>query len=91
MSNDMEVIHMMCPYCGSELEKGSATFSNIQKNGDGMSVTYTSDEESKKSFFRRKRVYTVVPDLYNNDTFFCKKCNKLFPVIDLSQKFFFRR
>lgn len=73
---------MKCPYCEKEMEKGKASFMALQGFAQ-MMLSYTSNEESKKGFFKRKTQEKIILSGEEAETYYCTYCNKIVSVFDI--------
>ncbi|MDO4313761.1 MAG: PF20097 family protein [Eubacteriales bacterium] len=73
---------MKCPYCGKEMEKGKASCMTLQGFAQIM-LSYTSDEELKNKFFKRKTQDTVISPGEEAEAYYCAHCKKIMPVFNL--------
>lgn len=73
---------MKCPYCEKEMEKGKAAFMALQGYAQ-MMVSYTSNEDSKKGFFKRKTQDKIILSGEEAETYYCACCNKIMSVFNI--------
>lgn len=73
---------MNCPYCEKEMEKGTASFMTLQGMAQ-ITLSYTSDEESKKGFFTRKSKDKIILSGVKTETYCCPECKKIMPILDI--------
>lgn len=71
---------MKCMYCGHEMQKGTVSFLPVQGFGAIM-ISFTSDEEKQKSFFKRETKEKLV-FAEETEAYYCTCCNKIMPIID---------
>ncbi|MDD6022242.1 MAG: PF20097 family protein [Oscillospiraceae bacterium] len=64
---------MKCLYCEKEMEKGVVSFMAVQGVGS-MIRTFTSDDEMKKSFFKRKTQSTIILPSSEEEAYHCSSC-----------------
>lgn len=73
---------MKCPFCGKELEKGKVSFRPVQGFGQFL-MSYVSEEESKKSFWKRKTQDTLVGLQSEMEGYYCSECKKMMPIVEV--------
>ena len=68
---------MKCPYCESETQKGTAFFTGVGFNSFcGTNLSFVSEEEMKKSFFKRQTKDRIVTS-EEFEANYCPVCNKI--------------
>lgn len=77
-----EDIVMKCPCCGKELEKGKISCLPMQGFGTFM-MSYVSEEEAKKSFFKRETCDKIIGLGDEMEGYYCSECKKMMPIIDI--------
>ncbi len=73
---------MKCPRCDKEMKKGQATFMSMEGFGT-MMVSFVSDDESKKGFFKRQSKGKLILSGTTAEAFCCPDCGKMVSVIDM--------
>ena len=73
---------MNCPYCEKEMEKGKI-FLTIPQGLAQVILSYTSEEEEKKSFFARRSKDKIILSGAKNEAYCCPDCKKIIPVFDI--------
>lgn len=72
---------MNCPICGGET--GSGILSSSGLGFQPLILTFTPSEEVGKSVFQQKNYSVPSFTFSRTPAFFCKKCMKVYPVIDM--------
>ena len=73
---------MKCVCCGNEMQKGTVSFMAVQGFGQ-MILSFASDENQKKSFFKRETPEKIVCSGEETEAYYCADCNKIMPVLNL--------
>lgn len=72
---------MKCIYCGAELQEGKTLFTS-QGVASMSLMSFTSQEEAKKSFFKRKTKDVMILSGDECQAFYCDNCHKLMVIFD---------
>lgn len=75
---------MKCIYCGGELKEGKSLFTSMNI-GSMMLMSFTSQEEAKKSFFKRNTKDTMLLSGDEKQAFYCEDCHKITVVFEEQQ------
>lgn len=67
---------MKCTYCGGELKEGKSLFTSMNGIASMMLMSFTSEEEEKKAFFKRNTKDAVVLSGDEKQAFYCENCRK---------------
>lgn len=71
---------MKCSVCGSEMEKGKASFSSMQ-GLEPMILSFLSDEEAKKGFFKRKSHDKIIMSGTETEAYYCSICKSIVAIM----------
>ncbi|MCM1534159.1 MAG: PF20097 family protein [Corallococcus sp.] len=71
---------MKCPFCNAEMEQGKSIFN--ASRAAYITLTYTSDKEAQKGFFKRETIRKVISDCEEAQTFYCSECKKIIPILE---------
>ena len=64
------------------MQKGTVSFMAVQGFGQ-MILSCDSDENQKKSFFKRETQEKIVCSGEETEAYYCADCNKIMPVLNL--------
>ncbi|MCM1133372.1 MAG: PF20097 family protein [Ruminococcus flavefaciens] len=73
---------MNCPYCENEMEKGKISLTTVQGLVQ-IVLSYTSEEEAKKSFFARQSKDKMILSGAKIEAYCCPNCKKIMPIFDI--------
>lgn len=73
---------MNCPYCEKEMENGKISLI-IPQGLAQVILSYTSEEESKKSFFARQSKDKTILSGAKTEAYCCSDCKKIIQVFDI--------
>lgn len=73
---------MKCPHCGQEMKKGEMSFMTVQGFGH-MILSFTSEEDERKSFFKRETKEKIILSGEEAEAYFCTCCNGVMTFLKL--------
>lgn len=73
---------MKCSNCGQEMKKGKLSFMTIQGLGQ-MMLSFTSEEDEKKGFFKRKAKDRIILSGEETEAYLCTCCNGIMTYLGL--------
>lgn len=72
---------MNCSYCQNEMQSGTSKIVPIA-GGSSIILSFTSDEEAQKGFFKRKSIDKTILAFENIEAYYCNECKKIIFSID---------
>lgn len=67
---------MKCPVCNNEMEKGKSFFTSMQ-GLEQMILSFISDEEARKSVFKRQSHDKMIMSGTEAESYYCPMCKSI--------------